>query len=106
MKARPASSISVRPLWFSPSCGRYPTDRPDGFDDIAAVRLFEARQHLEQGRLAGAVGSAESDALAIVDLPADRVEQDAIAKGLAEPESWIMEEAEAPGPDAAANVQF
>ena len=30
MKARPASSMSVRPLWFRPSWGRYPTVRAAG----------------------------------------------------------------------------
>ena len=58
--------------------------RPDGLDDEARVGLLEPGEHLEQRRLAGAVRPAQADALAIVDLPADRVEQHAIAEGLGE----------------------
>ncbi len=52
--------------------------------DLAAVGLVEARQHFEQGGLAGAIRTAQSDTLPIVDLPADRVEEDAVAERLAE----------------------
>ena len=51
-------------------------------DDGAAVGLVQARQHPEQRRLARAVGPAQADALAIVDLPGDRVEQHAVAERL------------------------
>ena len=51
-------------------------------DDEPGVGLLEAGEHLQQRRLAGAVGSAQADPLAIVDLPAHRVEQHAIAEGL------------------------
>ena len=61
---------------------------PDGevrwLDDVAAVGLFQAGQHLQQGRLAGAVGAAQRHALTIVDLPGHRVEQHALAEGLGE----------------------
>ncbi len=40
-------------------------------DDEAGVGLLQPGQHLEKGRLAGAVRPAQADALAIVDLPAD-----------------------------------
>ena len=53
-------------------------------DHQAGVRLVEAGQHLEQRRLAGAVRAAEADALAVVDLPVDGVEQHAIAERLGE----------------------
>ena len=55
-----------------------------GLDDQAAVRLVEAGEHLEQGGLAGAVRAAQADPFAVVDLPVDRVEQDTVAKRLAE----------------------
>jgi hypothetical protein len=54
------------------------------FDDAATVGLVEPRQHLQQRRLAGAVGAAQADAFAVVDLPAHGVEQHSIAEGLAE----------------------
>jgi hypothetical protein len=55
-----------------------------GLDHAAAVGLFETRQHLEERRLAGAVGAGEAHALAVVDLPAHRVEQHTAAKRLAQ----------------------
>ncbi len=55
-----------------------------GLDDVPAVGLVEPREHLQQRRLAGAVRAAQADALAVVDLPADGVEQDAIAERFAE----------------------
>ena len=63
--------------------------QPGRLDDRAGVGLLEPGEHLEQRGLAGAVRAAEADALAVVDLPADRVEQDAAAEGLAEGTSWI-----------------
>ena len=53
-------------------------------EDRAGVRLVEAGHHLQQRGLAGAVGSAEADALAHRDLPRHMVEQDATAEGLGE----------------------
>ena len=50
----------------------------------AGVRLLEPRHHLEQRRLAGAVGPAQPDALAIGDLPGHVVEEDAVAERFGE----------------------
>ena len=50
----------------------------------ARVGLVEPGHHLEQRRLAGAVRTAQADALAIGDLPGDVVEQNAVAEGLGE----------------------
>jgi hypothetical protein len=56
-------------------------DREAGrLDDRAAVRLVESGEHLQERRLAGPIRASQADALPIVDLPADRVEQDAIAE--------------------------
>jgi hypothetical protein len=55
-----------------------------GLDDVAGVGLVDARQHPEQGGLAGAVRPAQAHALAVVDLPGDRVEKHAIAERLGE----------------------
>src|SRR4029078_2007935 len=46
--------------------------------------LVEARHHLEQRRLAGAVRAAQADALTRRDLPRHVVEQDAVAEGFGE----------------------
>src|SRR4029079_15192637 len=54
--------------------------QPRGLDDRAAVRLVDPGEHLEERRLAGAVGAAQADALAVVDLPGEVVEQDPIAE--------------------------
>ena len=54
--------------------------QPGRLDDEPAVGFFEPGQHLQQRRLAGAVGPAQADTLAVVDLPADRVEQHAVAE--------------------------
>src|SRR4051812_25469793 len=43
------------------------------FDDVARVGLVDAAQHLEQGRLAGAIRSTKADTLAISNLPRDVV---------------------------------
>ena len=53
-----------------------------GLEDGARVGLVEARHHLEQRRLAGAVGAAQADAFAVGDLPRDVVEEDPIAERL------------------------
>ncbi len=53
-----------------------------GLHDRPAIDFFEARQHAEQRRLACAIGPAEADALAVVDLPRHAVEQRAIPEGL------------------------
>ena len=58
--------------------------QPCRLHDLSAVGLFEPRQHLEQRRLARAVRSAEADPLAVVDLPADGIEEDAVAERLAQ----------------------
>jgi hypothetical protein len=50
------------------------------FQNGAAVRLVEAPHHAQQRRLAGAVGTAQADALAIGNLPRDVVEQHAVAE--------------------------
>ena len=84
LKASPASSRSVRPVCTQAVLRQIADGQPRGLDDQAAVRLVEAGEHLEQGRLAGAVRAAEADPLAVVDLPVDGVEEDAVAKRLAE----------------------
>ena len=53
-------------------------------EDRALVGLVEPGHHLEQRGLAGAVGPAQADALAIRDLPRNVVEQDAVAEGFGE----------------------
>ena len=53
-------------------------------EDRARVGLVEPGHHLQQRGLAGAVRTAQADALAIRDLPRDVVEEDAIAEGLGE----------------------
>ena len=55
-----------------------------GFDDRARVGLVDAREHLQKGRLAGAVRAAQPNPLAVVDLPRHRIEQDAVAEGFGE----------------------
>jgi hypothetical protein len=55
-----------------------------GRDDAAAVGLVERGEHLQERCLARAVRAAEADTLPVVDLPAHRVEQNAVAKRLAE----------------------
>ncbi len=61
---------------------RQVADRLGGrLDDAARVGLFEAVQHPQQGRLAGAVRAAQSDALALADLPRHVVQQNPIAEG-------------------------
>ena len=47
---------------------------------MPAVGLVEAREHLEQRGLAGAVRSAQADAIAIADLPGDVLEQGLLAE--------------------------
>ena len=51
--------------------------------DEAAVGLFEPRQHLQQRGLPGAVRAGKADAIAVVDLPADGVQEDAAAERFA-----------------------
>ena len=53
-------------------------------EDRAGVGLVEPGHHPEQRGLAGAVRAAETDALAVRDLPRDVVEEDAVAEGLGE----------------------
>src|SRR6185436_1115721 len=53
-------------------------------DDGTFVRLVDAREHLEHGRLAGAVGAAQADAIAVRDLPRDVIDQGAVAERLTE----------------------
>ncbi len=53
-------------------------------DDQAGVRLVHPGEHLEQRGLAGAVRAAEADPFARADLPGHTVEQDTLAKRLAE----------------------
>src|SRR5581483_8503892 len=52
--------------------------------DDAAIRLVEPGEHPQQRRLAGAVRTAQSDALTVRDLPRDRVEEHALAEALGE----------------------
>ncbi len=47
----------------------------------APIGLVEARQHLEQRGLAGAVRAAQADAVAVPDLPGDAVQEGADAEG-------------------------
>ncbi len=53
-----------------------------GFLDEARVGLVEAGQHLQQRGLAGAVGPAQADAIAVADLPGDMLQQGLFAEGL------------------------
>ena len=55
-----------------------------GLLDDAGVGLVEARQHPQQRRLAGAVRSAQADAIAIADLPGDVLEQGLLAERFGE----------------------
>jgi hypothetical protein len=61
---------------------------PDGegrrFQDGAGVGLVETGHHAQQRRLARAVRSAQSDALAVGDLPRHMVEKHTVAEGLGE----------------------
>ncbi len=61
---------------------------PDGEvgrrDHLACVGLVEARQDLQQRRLASPVGATQPDTVTRVQLPGDIVEQHTIGKGLAE----------------------
>ena len=50
--------------------------------DGAATKIAEAGDGVEQRRLAGAVRSAQANALALVDLPGDVLKEDAFAEGL------------------------
>jgi hypothetical protein len=60
---------------------RQVADREPGrLDDRPAVGLVDPGEHLQQRRLAGAVGAAQADTLAVVDLPRDCVEQNAFAE--------------------------
>ena len=75
--------LDERPSGVVQAVLRQVADRqPRGLDDLPAVGLVEPGEHLEQRGLAGAVRPAEADAFAVVDLPADRVEEDAIAERL------------------------
>ncbi len=58
--------------------------QPGRLDDQPAVRLVQPGQHAQQRRLAGAVRTGETDAVAGVHLPGDGVEQDALAERLGE----------------------
>ena len=53
---------------------------PGRLDDLTGIRLFETRQHLQKSRLASAVRPAEADTFTVVNLPAHRPEQHAIAE--------------------------
>ncbi len=55
-----------------------------GLDHVAAVGFLQAGEHLQERRLASPVGAAQSDALTVIDLPADGVQQGAIAERLAQ----------------------
>jgi hypothetical protein len=56
--------------------------QPGRLDDVPAVGLVDPRQHPQQRRLAGAVRAAQADALAVVDLPRDGIEEHAVAERL------------------------
>ena len=43
-------------------------------DDIAGIRGFESGHDTKQGRLAGAVGTGESDAVTFGDMPSNILE--------------------------------
>src|SRR5262245_23088391 len=53
-------------------------------DDRAGIRLVESGKHLEQCRLAGAVRSAQTDTLAVANLPRHVLEQRPVAEGFGE----------------------
>ena len=84
LNASPASSTSVRPRVAEAVLRQVADRQPGGLEDRAGVGLVEPGQHLEQRGLAGAVRAAQADALAVVDLPADGVEQDAVAERFGE----------------------
>ena len=70
LKARPLPR--ERPAAVVEPVLRQVADRqPRGLHDRARIRLVEARKHLEQRRLSGAVRAREPDAFTVVDLPAD-----------------------------------
>ena len=67
-------------------------DRERGrLDDGSGVGLFEACHHAEQGGLARAVRAAEADPFTVGDLPGDVVEENPVAEGLGQCDSWIMQ---------------
>src|SRR6185436_4258779 len=70
--------------------------------DDARVGFLEVGQHLEQGGLAGAVRSAQSDTITVPDLPGDAIEERAIAEGLGE-FAELNHAADAPNARAAAS---
>src|SRR5262249_46248136 len=71
-----AAGVLQAVLW------QVPDGQRRGREDGARIGLVQPRHHAQQRRLAGAVRSAQTDALAIGDLPRDVVEQHAIAEGL------------------------
>src|SRR5678815_2429026 len=54
------------------------------FGNRARVGLLQSSQDLEQRRLSGAVGTAQTDTLTVSDLPRHVIEQDAVAERLRE----------------------
>ena len=52
-----------------------------GLLDETGIRLVETGEHLQQRGLAGAVGAAQADAVAVADLPGDVLEQRLFAEG-------------------------
>ena len=64
--------------------GEVPNRQAARSDDGARVGLLEACQHLQERRLAGTVWSAESDALAIADLPRHVIDELPVSERLGE----------------------
>ena len=80
-----ARLVHERPAAVFESVLREVADGEVGWrDDLARVRLVDARQDLQQRRLAGAVGATQPHTVTRVQLPGDIVEQHTIGKGLAD----------------------
>ncbi len=82
LSARLASSTTVRPLCDEAVLRQVAERQRVRFLDDAGVGLVEPGEHLEQRGLAGAVRSAQADAIAIADLPGDVLEQGLLAERL------------------------
>ena len=80
---RPARLLVERPAGVGQPILRQVADRQAVRPrNLARVGLDLPGQHLEQRRLAGPVRAAEADALAVLNLPGDLVEQHPVAEGL------------------------
>ena len=84
LSARLASSTTERPLVREAVLRQVADRQRVGTHDAARVRLVEPGQHAQQRRLAGAVRSAQPDAIAIADLPGDASSSTRSANALCE----------------------